>query len=261
MNGLFLKIAFLVVSLLLFPILFFQFFRILKKQWAVPETCLQNLPELEKLRPTYRKWDLLGGTLAVPLFFAGGYLGWWLCRVNCAWRSHFFEGEHILFPQAVLCLLPLVPSGIAIGMAGALFAYRVALKEKFKGFVCHGCLTAGFDVHKLIKFMITLLTLLWFLFWIMLTNTYMVFSSEKLTFSRITSVFQHSYSYDEIQKIHKITKKTSKSKNEYFIEIHFTDGKLWSNSGTEDIDEEKANTLAKYLSQKTNLPINEQILP
>ena len=244
---------------IILPVCLVYLFRFLQRRWPIPPKCRELKGALDSLNMKYRKWDCLGGLFAIGFGFMGAFASWKLCVVLCSWRAALLTGDHLLFPKHGICLLPAVPGAIVTGVLGSLLVYKLLLKSRFAEFTCYGNLKLGINVIPFLRLMVIACAVFWMVGLSLPVDTYAVLSQHELQYNDLMGFGRRTYRYSDIQSIDRIVKVKSRYKKEVSIKIIFKDGNVWHSADTEELSNDRAETIAGYLSRKTTLPINQKI--
>jgi hypothetical protein len=230
--------------------------RTLFKKLPLPETLRQSSASITELEKKYRRWDLTGGFMAIVFGFAGGYAGWWLCHRLCAWQAGTFSGVHILVPQAGICLLGALPAAFITAIAGPWLTMKKILGHRFGEFKQYGSLKMGFDVPRLLCYMLIFFSVLTPIGILLPYNTYMVASDKGLKYNTLFGIFEHRYRYSDIRALQKIVDVKSAFKTDILLNIQFNDGNTWKSGNTAEMSNEQALALIEYLSRRSGTSVS-----
>jgi hypothetical protein len=244
---------------IILPVCLVYLFRFLKRRWPIPQKCRELKGAVDALSMQYRKWDYLGGLFAIGFGVVGAFASWKLCSLLCSWRSMLLVGDHLLFPKHGICLLPAVPGAIVMGVVGSLVSYKILLRSRFAEFACYGSLKLGIDVIPLLRLMVIISFIFWLIGVALPFDTYAVLSQNELKYNELMGFDQSTYRYADIKSIDQVVRIRNRFKKDVSIKILFKDGNVWHSANTEELSNDRAVIVSDYLSQKTNLPINQKI--
>ncbi len=253
MKGNFLFWVIIISLAVILPIGAVCIFKLIARLIPIPENCLEYRGRFEELRKRYQKMDLLGGFAGFAGLFLGGWLGWLICRFLCSWRASGMEGVYILAPSGGICLFPSVPLGIVTGLIAGTVFLKLVLKERFQEMECYAHLRMGFNVTAFNKYFLCICILLSIIGILIPLNTYTIVTDNGVRFNPLTGLTEKAYLYSDIEKVQEHHYVKNRFKTDITVKLEFNDGREWNSGNTEELPNEKAVEIARYLSSKAGV--------
>lgn len=226
-----------------------------------------QISRLDELTPQFLKVDKMMGLSMVlimwPLLtlFFGGFL-WIISQLNnkvpAGALMYFssFTGENSF--DACIC----VGIGLAIGFSIPIvnFILQNKFAQDFELYLLHATQNSGIDYSLLSKVWVRFFVVFSLFFLIMLDDWYLKVMEDKIEINHFVAFQKEIYGYEKIEKISFSTHKKAPNGdiipyNRY--RILFKDGNDWLIDGWFKGDVTN-DSLAKFLSQKTSLKIENQ---
>lgn len=240
---------------ILLPIGTVYIFKRIARLISIPEKCLAYRSHFDELRKKYQKWDLLGGLVGIAGLSFGAWSGWFICRLLCAWRSSGMAGVYVLAPSGGICLFPSVPLGIAAALVVGTVSMKLILKERFKEMECYAHLRMGFNVTAFNKYFLYISILLGIVFTLLPLNTYMVITDHGVRFNPLLGLTEKVYSYSDILDVQEHHYIKNRFKTDITVTLEFNDGRKWKSGDTQELPNEKAVEIARYLSSQAGIEL------
>jgi hypothetical protein len=245
----------MICLVLLLPIGTVYIFKQLARLIPIPQKCLAYRSHFGELRKKYHKWDLLGGLLGFAGLCLGAWSGWFICRLLCSWRSSGMAGVYVLAPSWGICLFPSVPLGIATALVIGTLSMKLILKERFQEMECYAHLRMGFNVTAFNKYFLYISILLSIIFTFLPLNTYMVITEHEVRFNPLLGLTEKVYSYSDIREVQEHHYIKNRFKTDITIKLGFNDGREWKSGDTQELPNEKAVEIAKFLSRQSGIEL------
>src|SRR6056297_487958 len=246
----------LMISLvIILPIVTVYIFKQIARLIPIPQKYLAYRSHFGELRKKYHKCDLLGGLLGFAGLCLGAWSGWFICRLLCSWRSSGMAGVYVLAPSWGICLFPSVPLGIATALVVGTLSMKLILKERFQEMECYAHLRMGFNVTVFNKYFLYISILLSIVLTLLPLNTYMVITEDEVRFNPLLGLTENVYSHSDIREVQEHHYIKNRFKTDITVILEFNDGREWKSGDTQELPNEKAVEIAKFLSRQSGIEL------
>jgi hypothetical protein len=166
------------------------------------------------------------------------------------------EGVFVLAPSGGICLFPSVPLGIAAGLIAGTLSLKLMLKKRFQEMECYAHLRMGFNVTRFNKYFLYITILLSIGFALLPLNTYMVITEHEIRFNPLFGLTEKVYPFSDIRDVVEHHYIKNRSKTDITVRLQFNDGRKWNSGDTQELSNEKAVEIARYLSRQAKVELS-----
>lgn len=247
------------MNALTYPIILFVLF-LLSKIFPYKKAESSLNVDFGTLQKEYQKWDLFSAFLVIILIPVITYLlGSLFSIIFYSSESRNSEIIYHIGTSRLMWFMPALILSFGLLRVPMTLIYKGIFKSDYNQFMLYSDLKTGIDGMRVLNYM-TWISGLGTVFFLVLLSDYSVdIYKEKIVLNDFLSFSDKSYSFSEIQSINYIKPLNPNTgepeKASYFIK--FKDGGHWDTArGLED-DNNRQNEIINFLSEKSNLNINE----